>query len=129
MPLSRRLFLNAFELGANRGGLSATVVSARGREAIEAESGPAPLDPALLAASTDSADIRIDSNENPTGPGAAVMAALVGAFGGAGRYPTNSRHSTSDLRKAVERKLSIRHENVVMGADSHQLMRSAVHTF
>src|SRR5436190_1820570 len=70
MPLSRRLFLNAFELEANGGGLSATVVSARGREANEAESGTDPLDPAPLAASTDSAEIRIDSNENPAGPGA-----------------------------------------------------------
>ena len=43
MPLSRRLFLNAFGLGANRRGLSATFVSARGREANEANSGPGPL--------------------------------------------------------------------------------------
>src|SRR5439155_12673678 len=124
MPLSRRLFLNALELGANAGGLSATFVSARGREAIEAESAPDPL-----AVSTDSADIRIDSNENPTGPGAAVMAALVGAFGGAGRYPTNSRPSTSDLRNAVARKLSVRPENVVMGAGWRELLRSAVRIF
>src|SRR5439155_14126971 len=122
MPLSRRIFLNAFELGANGGGLSATFVSARGREANEAESGPDP-------ASTDPAEIRIDSNENPTGPGAAVMAALVGAFGGAGRYPTNSRPSTSDLRNAVARKLSVRPENVVMGAGSRELLRSAVRIF
>src|SRR5439155_1700271 len=129
MPLSRRLFLNAFGLGANRRGLSATFVSARGREANEANSGPGPLGQPLPAASTDSADIRIDSNENPTGPGAAVMAALVGAFGGAGRYPTNSRPSTSDLRNAVARKLSVRPENVVMGAGSRELLRSAVRIF
>src|SRR6266571_3811332 len=129
MPLSRRLFLNAFGLGANRRGLSATFVSARGREANEAKSAPDPLGQAPLAASTDSADIRIDSNENPTGPGAAVMAALVAAFGGAGRYPTNSRPSTSDLRNAVARKLSVRPENVVMGAGSRELLRSAVRIF
>ncbi|PYU88243.1 MAG: hypothetical protein DMG08_26210 [Acidobacteria bacterium] len=129
MPLSRRLFLNAFGLGANRRGLSATFVSARGREANEAKSGPGSLGQPLPAASADSADIRIDSNENPTGPGAAVMAALVGAFGGAGRYPTNSRPSTSDLRNAVARKLSVRPENVVMGAGSRELLRSAVRIF
>src|SRR5213083_2879811 len=45
------------------------------------------------------------------------------------RYPTNSRPSTSDLRNAVARKLSVRPENVVMGAGSRELLRSAVRIF
>ncbi|PYV14162.1 MAG: hypothetical protein DMG07_12605 [Acidobacteria bacterium] len=120
MPLSRRLFLNPFELGGNGGKVSATFIAARGREASEAS--PDPL-------ATDSAAIRIDSNENPTGPGAAVMEALVRAFGGAGRYPTNCRPSVSDLREAVARKLSVRPENVVLGAGSRELLRNAVRIF
>jgi histidinol-phosphate aminotransferase len=124
MPVSRRSFLNAFELGGSPGRLSAVFVAARGREALEAEGAAAAVMPPA-----DPMEIRIDSNENPTGPGAAVIAALTGAFGGAGRYPTNTKPSTSDLRDAVARKLNVRPENLVLGAGSRELLRNAVRFF
>jgi histidinol-phosphate aminotransferase len=118
MALSRRSFLNVF--GA--GGVSGAWVAARGMEAAAAE-------PQRSEEAEDPNAIRIDSNENPAGPSPKALDALVRAFEFAGRYPTNSRPSTADLREAIARKLSVRPENVVLGAGSRELLRSAVRVY
>jgi histidinol-phosphate aminotransferase len=125
MALSRRSFLNAF--GA--GGVSGAFLSARGFEAAVAEAGGAALDPASLADAEDASAIRIDSNENPVGPSPLAVDALMKGFEFAGRYPTNARPSSSDLKEAIARKISVRPENVVLGAGSRELLRSAVRIY
>ncbi len=125
MLLSRRSFLDAVGL-REAGPLSPAVVAARGREAAVAAGAPA------LGATDlpgDPAEIRISSNENPLGPGPAAMRAFVRAFEDAGRYPTNARPSMAELRHTVARRLSVRPENVALGAGSWELLRTAVRLY
>ncbi|HET7292511.1 MAG TPA: aminotransferase class I/II-fold pyridoxal phosphate-dependent enzyme [Vicinamibacteria bacterium] len=121
MELSRRSFLDAFGV-REAASLSAAFVAARGREAAVAEA-------AAVEAAGDPAEIRISSNENPLGPGPAAMEAFTRAFQDAGRYPTNARPSMGDLREAIARRLSVRAENVALGAGSWELLRSAVRLY
>src|SRR6185436_16767914 len=125
MPLSRRSFLGA-AVRAPRAP-SATFVAARGREAMEAGwAPPSSAAPAAPASRGSGTEIYIDSNENPVGPGGRAMEALVRAFEEAGRYPTNSRPSQTDLRATIARRLSVTPENVVLGSGSREVLRSAV---
>jgi len=121
MPLSRRSFLNGL---AETAPFSAALVAARGREASLLE--PASVEP---PAPPDPAEIRIDSNENPLGPGRAAMEALTRAFQDAGRYPTNARPSMGDLRQTIARRLSVRPENVVLGSGSWEVLKTAVRLY
>lgn len=118
MPVSRRSFLGARAFGA--AGLSPVAVAARGREALVAQGG---------ASSPPASAIQLDSNENPLGPGPAAMEALTRAFADAGRYPTNARPSAADLRATIARRLSVRPENVALGAGSWELLRTAVRLY
>jgi len=120
MPVSRRSFLGAISPGT--AAYSPAFVAARGREAFTAGGGAAPGPRA-------SAAILLDSNENPLGPGAAAMDALTRAFVDAGRYPTNARPSMGELREAIARRVSVKPENVSMGAGSWELLRIAVRLY
>jgi histidinol-phosphate aminotransferase len=124
MQVSRRSFLDAVGLGA-RAPLSAALIAARGREAALAEAATL----AAAIAPPDPDEIRISSNENPMGPGRAAMEAFVRAFEDAGRYPTNARPSMADLRETIARRLSVRAENVALGAGSWELLRTAVRLY
>ncbi len=125
MSLSRRSFLNAVGL-AEAAPLSAPWIAARGREAAVAE-GPSGADAEVGPVNL--ADIKIDSNENPLGPGPAAMEALTQAFKDAGRYPTNARPSMGDLRETIARRLSVRSENVALGSGSWEVLRTAVRLY
>jgi histidinol-phosphate aminotransferase len=118
MPVSRRSFLGT--LSPRTAAYSPAFVAARGREAFTA-GGAAPTAP-------DDA-IKLSSNENPLGPGRAAMDALTRAFADAGRYPTNARPSMGDLRAAMARRVSVRPENVTLGAGSGELLRTAVRLY
>jgi len=120
MPVSRRSFLGAISPGT--AALSPAFVAARGREAAIAGSAAAPGPRAA-------ASILLDSNENPLGPGPATMEALRGAFVDAGRYPTNARPSMGDLREAIARRVSVKPENVALGAGSWELLRLGVRLY
>ena len=121
MPLTRRAFVRSLGLEADPR-VSGAFVAARGREALEAE--PAhPGDPQALP---DTDLIRIDSNENPLGPGQKAIDALEGAFVDAGRYPTNARPSTADLQAAIARRFEVTPQQVVLGAGSREILRNAV---
>jgi histidinol-phosphate aminotransferase len=121
MPLSRRSFLTvaAREDDASP---SSAFMAARGREAAVAE-GDAD------AGAAEPAVIRISSNENPLGPGTTAVQAFVRAFQDAGRYPTNARPSMGDLRDTIARKVSVRPENIALGAGSWELLRTAVRLY
>ncbi len=136
MPLSRRSFLAALKPEAP---FSPLVVAQRGREAEQAaaQQAPRPAKPAKKGAAPpppahtpyDPNALRLDSNENPLGPGPSAMEALLKGFDYAGRYPTNAKPNSSDLREAVARKIGVRPENVLIGNGSGELLRIATRVY
>ena len=130
MSVSRRGFLHIVGSGRTspRQEMSGAFLAARGLEAHLAEVGlngraARPLLPPGVH------EIRINSNENPLGPGQAALDAIVGKFPEAGRYPFNSTPSEGDLVDAVAAKFKATRENVVMGAGSQEILKSAVRAF
>jgi len=127
MSLSRRAFVRSFG-SVPASGLSPAYIAARGREAFEASGGLSGL-PGGMPPAPDDEIVQIDSNENPLGPGQKAIDALVDGFVYAGRYPTNARPSTADLRAAIAGRFAVKPENVVLGAGSREILRHAVAAF
>ncbi len=134
MPPSRRRFLTILgggsaSLRAPDGSLAGALIAARGLEAHLAEAAtqngrpPRPLLPPGVH------EVRISSNENPLGPGQAALDAIVGKFPEAGRYPFNSTPGEGDLAAAIAAKFSTKTANVVVGAGSQEILKSAVRAF
>jgi histidinol-phosphate aminotransferase len=73
--------------------------------------------------------IRISSNENPLGPGKAAIDAIVRQFPEAGRYPFNSTPNESALAAAIAAKFGVKPVNIVLGAGSQEILKSAVRAF
>src|SRR5438132_6804144 len=127
MPVSRRGFLRLVGT-ADRSPISGAFLSARGLEAHLAEAQmqtpgqrvPRPVLPPGVE------EIRISSNENPLGPGRAALDAILGKFPEAGRYPFNSTPADADLIAAIAAKYKIKPENVVLGAGSQEILKSAM---
>jgi len=108
-------------LGA--GGVGALVVpalSARGREALAAVAEPAS---ALIPPAT---AIRLDSNENPNGPGPAALEAIRGVFSEASRYPDRPEDL---LQEKIARTHGLPAGCVLTGCGSTEILRMAVHQF
>ena len=122
MSVSRRGFLAGRVLGS-----SGAFIAARGMEAHLAEAmqggGAGSLVPPGVA------EIRISSNENPLGPGKAVLDAMLRKFPEAGRYPFNSTPGEAALMAAVAGKFNVKPENIVLGAGSQEILKSAVRAF
>ena len=127
MPVSRRGFLRLVGT-ADRSPISGAFLSARGLEAHLAEyqtqtpgqrAPRPPLPPGVE-------EIRISSNENPLGPGKAALDAILGKFPEAGRYPFNSTPADADLVAAIAGKYKVKAENVVLGAGSQEILKSAM---
>ncbi|MDO8679754.1 MAG: histidinol-phosphate transaminase [Acidobacteriota bacterium] len=117
MSLSRRSFVQTLGAGA-----AGAWVGGRGREA-----GMFGLE-ALDAAEQNAAGPRIilSSNENPNGPGKAVLDAVRGVFTNTGRYP-NDR--VDEIAEMIARKHGVKPENVLVGSGSTQLLRTITHVF
>src|ERR1700752_3291376 len=106
MPVTRRGFLGLVTARDGRSSVG-DVIAARGHEAYWAElasgqgrgggrgGGGRPALPEGVEA------IRISSNENPLGPGKAVLDTIVGKFPEAGRYPFNSTPSDGKLIETI----------------------------
>lgn len=122
MSVSRRGFLVG-----RAGPFSGAFIAARGMEAHLAaaaqDGGTRSLVPPGVT------EIRISSNENPLGPGKAVLDAMLGAFPDAGRYPFNSTPNDTDLAAAIAAKFKVKPENIVLGAGSQEILKSAVRAF
>jgi len=73
--------------------------------------------------------IRISSNENPLGPGKAVLDAIVGKFPEAGRYPFNSTPSETKLAETIAAFNKVKVENIVVGGGSQEILKSAIRAF
>jgi histidinol-phosphate aminotransferase len=112
MSLSRRSFVQTVGAGA-----AGVWVASRGREASLFGSEP-------LYAQNNASPIILSSNENPAGPGQAVLDAVRGAFGASGRYP-----STDEVAELVAKKHGIKSENVLIGSGSTQILRTCTHVF
>jgi len=132
MPVSRRAFLAT--LGAGGAGVlaapvAAPLIHARGREAggrvLHAFQGveDRKADRRLAARP---GMIRIDSNENPVGPGARVIEAIRQGAADANRYPVLSE---DELKETIAGLQGVKSEQVILGCGSGELLRSAVQAF
>ena len=73
--------------------------------------------------------ICLSSNENPLGPGPAVLDAVKTAFGPTGGLPGRYSGSARDLIDAIAKKQGVKPENIVLGCGSTQILRSCTHLF
>jgi histidinol-phosphate aminotransferase len=122
MALTRRGFVQTVGIGA-AGALTSSWIGARGREnALWSV-----VEPTLHA--VEPGVIVLASNENPIGPGAAVLDAVKAAFGDGGRAPGRYSHKSRDLVDAIAKKQGVKPENIVLGCGSTQILRSATHLF
>jgi len=124
MLRSRRNILDV--LGGGWAQTEAAVwLAARGHEEYQALAGRSaeaarpPLPPGVTT-------IKINSNENPLGPGKAALDAIVRQFPEAGRYPFNATPADSTLAEAIATRFAVKPENVVLGAGSQEILRNAV---
>ncbi len=117
MSLSRRSFVQTLGAGA-----AGAWIGGRGREA-----GMFSLD-ALEAAEQNAAGSRLilSSNENPAGPGKAVLDAVRAVFVDTGRYPFAR---VDEIAELIARKHGVKPENVLVGSGSTQLLRTSTHVF
>ncbi len=122
MPVTRRSFVKVVGAGG-LGAFAAPFLSARGAEAASAAS----LDAMLQAPPAGTpVGIRLDSNENPNGPGRAVLDAVHEAFGVSNRYPAGP---TTELVKALAKARGVTIENILMGCGSTEILSIAVRKF
>ena len=73
--------------------------------------------------------LRLDSNENPVGPGARVLEAISGSLGEAGRYPFNASRGEGALVEAIARRHGVKTGQVTLGAGSGEILANAVRAF
>ena len=123
MAVSRRAFVRSL---TPRVAPSSASIAARGREAWAAEHayGEEPQ-----AAQEGPPALRLNSNENPLGPGQSALGAIERAFAYAGRYPMNARPSMADFRTLVAKRNGLKIENVGLGAGSGEILECAVMAF
>ncbi len=123
MSVSRRGFLQGRVLP-----FSGAFIAARGMEADQAgaaqgsDRGRSLVPPGVK-------EIRISSNENPLGPGKAVLDAILGKFPEANRYPFNSTPNDAALASAIAAKFKVKPENIVLGGGSQEILKNAVRAF
>jgi histidinol-phosphate aminotransferase len=128
MPLSRRDFL-ATTAAASAGIAAYPMITGRGSEALLAQQqGVDPIaarraDRALASAP---GMIRIDSNENPNGPGARAFEAMRSTFDLANRYPVTLE---DELTAEIARTLGVKAENIMLGCGSGEILRASVQAF
>lgn len=116
MSLSRRRFVQTLSAGG-----AGLWIAGRGREASIFGG---PEFEALYAQSQ--SPIILASNENPLGPGKAVLDAVRAGFGETGRY----QFATADeVMSLIAQKHGVKPENVLIGSGSTQILRTTTHVF
>jgi len=129
VPVSRRDFLATVGAGtaaigaAGAGILSLPFISARGREANAQGVADRKADRRMAARP---GMIRIDSNENPVGPGKRVYETIRRHLEESNRYPVLAE---DNLIEAIARKHGVTADNVILGCGSGELLRAADHAF
>lgn len=130
MKTSRREFLATVGAGsatvgvAYAGILSLPLISGRGSEALHAQGVADRKADRRLAAQP--GIVRIDSKENPAGPGKRVYETIRRRLDESNRYPVLAE---DDLIAALARKHAVKPENVILGCGSGELLRAADHAF
>lgn len=123
MSVSRRSFVAS--LGAGTAGLlTAPLIRWQGHEALLAQGQPERRADRLLASAPGM--IRIDSNENPNGPGRRALEAVSNAFGHANRYPVKEE---DDAVAVIAKARGVAPNNIILGCGSGELLRAAVMAF
>lgn len=117
MSVSRRHFVSALGLGS-AGLLSPPLFGGRGHEDRLASWWRAAEAPTGL--------IRLDSNENPNGPGPRAFEAIRAMFGEANRYPDDPERL---LIAAIAKEHGVSEENVILGCGSSEILRMCVEAF
>ena len=133
MSLTRRTFMKTAGIGGV-GVLSAPLIAARGSEAARAlESAHSELPLAPFASETRAAyriaapgALRLDSNENPNGPGRAALDAIRAMFDESPRYPDAA---TNDLTQTIATHFKLTPEQVLVGCGSGEILRMASYAF
>jgi histidinol-phosphate aminotransferase len=118
---TRRSFVSSIGLSG------ASLLLAR-RDALALQQRRAP-GPAAPAQPLPPPRLLLHNNENPEGPGQAVLDAVRAALKQgepAGRYPMKR---ADDLTKAIAEKYGVKPENVALGCGSTQILTSAVQVF
>ena len=120
MALSRRKFVSTVGIGA--GAALTSNIWARGRE----NSVWSAFEPSLEA--VERGVICIASNENPVGPGKAVLDSLRKLLEG-GATPGRYSDQAGQLTEAIAGHFKVKTENVILGEGSTQILRSATQIF
>lgn len=134
--LSRRVFVQSVGAGSV-GALAMPWIMGRGQEAFAAElargrrlsaAGRIESSEAMAVRLRRNAGtaIRLDSNENPNGPGETALNAIQSMFGEASRYPDNP---AEELRAAIAKHHRVQDENVILGCGSTEILRMACYTY
>jgi histidinol-phosphate aminotransferase len=121
--LTRRRFVQSVGVGG-----AAALIGARGREGGLWQA----FDPTLDAQAPAAAAVNpiiLSSNENPTGPGKAVLDAVKAAFGPTGAVPGRYSNASGPLVEAIAKKFNVKTENVLLGCGSTQILRTATQVF
>jgi histidinol-phosphate aminotransferase len=117
MPISRRGFLSS--LGAGSAGvLLSPMVSRRGSEALFAQESPEPMPAGDV--------VRLDSNENPNGPGDRVLSAIGGCFGVDNRYPRDEERAALH---AIATARGVPADHLLLGCGSTEILHIATGAF
>lgn len=117
MAVSRRAFVQAIGSGGV-GLLSTSLIAARGSEAAAGGGWGVQDVPA--------AALRLNSNENPLGPGPAALRALAAAVGDASRYPAKAGNI---LPEAIAAAHGVAADRVMPACGSGEVLRVAVQAF
>src|ERR1041384_7280525 len=123
MTVSRRSFVVTLGAGAT-GLILKPSISWRGHEALLAQGVDARRADRLLASAPGM--VRIDSNENPNGPGERVYEVIRQHLGESNRYPVKAE---DDFMGAIAKTHNIQPNNVILGNGSGELLRAAVNAF
>jgi histidinol-phosphate aminotransferase len=121
MTLSRRGFVRQFGVGAV-GSLVAPGIAGRGLEALV----PGRVADRLIKLPPKRVLIRLDSNENPNGPGAAPLEAIRAALFDTPRYPDDA---VMQLQAAVAELHGTDPYHVRLGCGSTDVLRACVQAF
>jgi histidinol-phosphate aminotransferase len=135
MSLSRRTFVKAASV-SGLGALTAPLIAARGSEALREPFfepyGLPPGAPAFAPSEraayriANPGAMRLDSNENPNGPGKAALDAIRNMFSESPRYPDVA---SVEIRDAIAKHFKVAPENVLVTCGSGEVLRIGVYAF
>jgi len=135
MALSRRNFMKASGV-AGLGAFATPLISARGNEALAGlitEPGfypgasiTAAVEERVAYRNKFKTGIRLDSNENPNGPGKAALDAVRAMFGESNRYPDDTE---GELQAVIAKHQKVQTNNVLMACGSGEILRSSCYAF